>query len=83
VRFWNPLISLEQVGFLQPGATSASLSGQKAAHYPKLRVSLTKLQGTAASDAMGSISVEMFKAFRSQAASLSSGKFSQLQKISL
>lgn len=57
------------------GATSAKLVGQKAKGTPKFRVKLTKLQGIAATDAMGTISVEMFNVFRSQAASLSSGQF--------
>ncbi|KAG0621416.1 hypothetical protein M758_3G018200 [Ceratodon purpureus] len=57
---------------INEGATSATLSGQKAERSPKLRFVLTKLQGKEASDVMGSISVEMFKVFRSQAASLSS-----------
>ena len=67
----------KHVACLQSGATSASLVGKKAG-YPKLRFDLTKLQGTEASDAMGSISLEMFKVFRLQAASLSSGQFCRL-----
>lgn len=61
------------------GATSAKLVGQKAKGTPKFRVKLTKLQGIAATDAMGTISVEMFNVFRSQAASLSSETARTLQ----
>lgn len=74
--FLSPNVKIHLKGspsaMVHEGATSAILSGQKAERNPKLRFRLTKLHGTAASDAMGSISVEMFKVFRSQAASLSS-----------
>lgn len=66
-------------GSSSAGATSASVGGQKKRESPKVRFDLTKLEGTAASDAMGTISVEIFKVCRSQAASLSSESARALQ----
>lgn len=59
-------------GSSSKGATSATVWGQKARGTPKIRVNLTKLEGTSASDAMGTLSAEMFKVYRSQVDSLSS-----------
>ncbi|XVE83366.1 hypothetical protein DITRI_Ditri16bG0083500 [Diplodiscus trichospermus] len=43
---------------------SAKLVAQKSKGMPRISFSLTKLTGSAASDAMASLSLELFKAFR-------------------
>lgn len=62
------------------GATSAKIIAQKSKGMPRISISLEKLADPLTSDAMGSISVELFKAFKQKSDVLMTeqGRISQL-----
>lgn len=56
------------------GATSAKIIAQKSKGMPRISMSLEKLADPLTSDAMGSISVELFKAFKQKSDVLMTGE---------
>lgn len=48
-----------------PGAAYAKIVAQKSKGMPRISISLTRLTGSAATEAMAKLSLELFTAFRS------------------
>lgn len=58
-----------------PGSTYAKLIAQKGKGMPRIIISLTKLVGAAANDAMSNLSMELYKAYRKAHNSQKNGLF--------
>lgn len=63
--WWRNLLNIVLIVNCVPGAACAKLVAQKSKGMPRISISLTRLTGSAANEAMAKLSLELFTAFRS------------------